>query len=233
MSGRAVTAATLATIALASGWLHAQAPPVRVDFEASVPKAAAPAAPPHVSGPPVRVDFEAGLPKTAAPAAAARVTGAPLRVDFEAPLARSGSTAAAAPASAPQSRPNRSQGQQPNQPPPQPNQPQGKAGQPQGQPNQPQGLTAPVITGLQPQCLRPGARITVVGRGFGQAGADRRLVVAGQAMVALEVSGWNDASITAVIPPNARFDPQLKYTIGIQDRTSRLITNPFTAAACR
>ncbi len=233
MSGRAVTAAAFVTIALGAGRLEAQAPPVRVDFEASLPKAAAPAAAPRVSGPPVRVDFEAGLAKTAAPAAAARVTGAPVRADFEAPLARSGSTTAAAPASAPQGQPNRSQGQQPGQSQSQGYQPQGKAGQPQKQPDRPPGQSGPVITGLQPPCLRPGARITVMGRGFGQAGADRRLVVTGQATFALEVSSWNDASITAVVPPNARFEPQLKYTIGIQDRTSRLITNPFTAAACR
>ena len=141
----------------------AQAPPVRIDFEGVLSKAAAPTpSPARVLGAPVRVDFEASRSKTdtasprdpASSSSSRAAPGPPLRVDFEGAWSRSGSTVTPAPTTPP-------------------SQPQGQPGQQQRQPPQKEAEKA-TITGVQPPCLRPGTRVTILGCGSALHQRDRR-----------------------------------------------------------
>jgi hypothetical protein len=188
---------------------ESQAPPARVDFEGSLPKASAPPPPtPRATGPPVRTDFEASYPHADyTPSGAGRTaSGPPARVDFEATVGRGG--LAAPPA-------------------------QTKSQLPAGPPIVPGAPGQIAVTKMQPSCIRSGGTVVVEGHGFGSVPRGRRLVAEGPTTVVLALGGWKDASITADVPPNAALAPGAKYTVGVQDTPGHFIGSTITTTACK
>ena len=186
-----------------------QAPPARVDFEGSLPKASAPPPPtPRETGPPVRIDFEASHPRAdfAASGAGRAASGPPVRVDFEATMGRGGLVASPA---------------------------QTKSQLPAGAPVVPGAGDQIALMKMQPACIRGGGTVLVEGRGFGSVPRGRRLVAEGPTTVVLVLGAWKNASITAEVPPNASLTPGAKYTIGVQDSPGHFTSSTLTTTACK
>jgi hypothetical protein len=220
----------LAALLISASIAAAQDPPVRVDFEGRLPRAAVVPDRSPDTGPPARVDFTGTLAKTVATPESTRppVTGPPARVDFEGRAARGGIRTTDNPERVKEPPAQAAQAQSPS--PARPAPPQNAPSSPSRPP--PRGVVvgkpsmAPVIVTVTPACVRPGATFTVTGRGFGVAGTNRRLVFTGQVSdVVLQVRAWNDTQIVATGPSDPRLRPGMRVVVAIQDESRRAISN--------
>lgn len=84
-----------------------------------------------------------------------------------------------------------------------------------------------VVDSLAPQpCVERGGRVNVFGSGFGRQQGERVLKLGGHAIgVPLQITGWSDRHITAVVPNDRRIEFGQWYYVGLQNHDGNWVSN--------